>query len=876
MLTPGTRIGAYEVLALVGTGGMGEVYRARDLRLDRHVALKILPETFARDPERLARFEREAKMLAALNHPHIAQIYGIEAPDGRKALVMELVEGETLADRLAKGAMPLAEARRVARQIAEALEAAHEKGIVHRDLKPANVKIGADDTVKVLDFGLAKSSDADAATPHSDTMTSPAVTMQGVILGTAAYMSPEQARGKAVDKRSDIWAFGCVLYEMLTGQLAFAAASVTDTLSAITRDEPDWRLLPPDMPVDVTTLLKRCLHKDVSYRLRDIGEARILLSETRPFGTDAVARASYPGRWWALAAAVALIAALGGYFAGQRRIDPTTPLTTSFAQLTDQPGFERQPTISPDGRSVVFVSDARGNADLYLLRVGGRNTVLLTADSDAEDYAPAFSRDGNRIAFRSERGNGGIFVMDATGESVRRVSDFGFDPHWSPDGTSLVVAEEAIVDPMSRTSQSELWVIDVSTGARRRVASADAVAGKWSPGGRRIAYWARDRETGNRDLYTVASDGSEADAPIRVTNDAWVDWGPTWSPDGALLYFASNRGGTMNLWRVAVDETSGGARGEPEAITTPTAWSGWFEVTADGTRVVFTELDERSTIWTTAFDPAGGEIVGRPRAVLQGLAINSIDLAPGGDKIAFSQRGQPWEALGTIRIDGSGWSRLTSDDVYHRVPMWSPDARRLTFYRSIGIFTVMADGSDLRPVELPREFAHGVYPAWSPTGDRLAVATDAHYCVVDVSASPAKVLYSEPTPPGSTGFLPHSWSPDGRRVAGTNRRNVNRDRIYIRDALSGPARLVTEAGKSPIWLPDSRRLIYSSPTGIRLIDVDSTVHREVLPLPRSELLWGRVLSLSRDGRTLAYLQSQSEGDVWLMTIQPAAGPAATR
>src|SRR5437667_8126683 len=275
------RIGVYQIQAFLGAGGMGEVYRARDTKLGRDVAIKILPLIFTSDPERLARFEREARMLASLNHPHIGAIYGFEESDGVRALVLELVEGFTLADRLAKSSIPLNESLGIAKQIADALDAAHERGIVHRDLKPANIKITPDGTVKVLDFGLAKAAAGDSAGPESSQ--SPTVTAgrtsEGVILGTAAYMSPEQARGHAVDKRTDIWAFGCILYEMLTGRAAFARDTVTDTLAAIVEREPNWTALPAATPASVTRLLRRCLEKDAKQRLHDIADARIELGD---------------------------------------------------------------------------------------------------------------------------------------------------------------------------------------------------------------------------------------------------------------------------------------------------------------------------------------------------------------------------------------------------------------------------------------------------------------------------------------------------------------------------------------------------------------------------------------------------------------------
>src|SRR5580700_4558544 len=294
-LSKGTQLGPYEIVGAIGAGGMGEVYRARDARLGRDVAVKVLPETFARDAEKLSRFQREAKMLASLNHPNIAAIYGFEDSGSVHALVMELVEGPTLADRIARGAIPVEEALPIAKQIAEGVEYAHERGIIHRDLKPANIKIANNDAVKILDFGLAKALDADAS--QGDISSSPTIThmatQAGIILGTAAYMSPEQAKGKAVDRRTDIWAFGCVLYEMLTAKMAFSGESITETLAAVIREEPDWSLLPANTPKAIRNLLARCLKKDPRQRLQSIGDARIAIEEVLS-GAPAQAESSSP------------------------------------------------------------------------------------------------------------------------------------------------------------------------------------------------------------------------------------------------------------------------------------------------------------------------------------------------------------------------------------------------------------------------------------------------------------------------------------------------------------------------------------------------------------------------------------------------------
>ncbi len=373
-LTAGTRLGPYEITAQIGVGGMGEVYRATDKNLKRQVAIKVLPEAVAADAERLVRFQREAEVLASLNHPNIAIIHGLEKSDGVTGLVMELVEGPTLADRIAQGPIPIDEALPIAKQIAEALEAAHELGIIHRDLKPANIKLRPDGMVKVLDFGLAKATEPagvmSSSQSMSPTITTPAMTQMGMILGTAAYMSPEQARGKAVDKRADIWAFGCILFEMLTGKRAFRGEITSDVLAAVIHEEPEWGLLPSVIPPGVRAVLRRTLQKDPVERLRDIADARFRLQESVAedvSGVESVRRFRRAQRLaWLSGLLLATMVALGTWTiwrprapALDVRLEVTTPPTTSPQSLA----------ISPDGRTLVFVATSEGKSRLWLRRL---------------------------------------------------------------------------------------------------------------------------------------------------------------------------------------------------------------------------------------------------------------------------------------------------------------------------------------------------------------------------------------------------------------------------------------------------------------------------------------------------------------------------
>jgi len=505
---------------------MGEVYRARDTRLGRQVAIKVLLPAVAASTDRLARFEREAQTLASLNHQNIAQLFGIqEGPDG-SFLVMELVEGPTLADRIAQGPLPLDDALAIATQIADALEAAHEQGIIHRDLKPANVKVRADGVVKVLDFGLAKvaeRSDAVVDLSHSPTMTSPVLmTHAGIILGTAAYMSPEQARGQSIDQRTDVWAFGCVLYEMLTRRPAFGGATVTDVLASIIEREPEWQLLPAGTPQSVRRLLRRCLVKDPKRRLHHIADARIELADAAsdssgPGSTGAVmpARARRTTLPWVIAAVsmIVAIAAIGSLLARRpsRSLASGAPPEARVERLTYDPGITRMPAVSPDGRLMAYASDRAGDGglDIWVQQISGGTPLRLT-DDPADDSTPDFSPDGSQVIFRSERSGGGIYVVPALGGPARLIAAEGRGPRFSPDGSRIAYwtgqfRGEAVVNRTSRA-----FVVSLSGGTPTPLLPEFYVATDpvWSPDGRSLLVAGRRRQADEGlDWWIVPQDG---------------------------------------------------------------------------------------------------------------------------------------------------------------------------------------------------------------------------------------------------------------------------------------------------------------------------------------------------------------------------------
>jgi serine/threonine protein kinase len=411
-LASGTKLGPYEIVVLLGAGGMGEVYRARDTKLGRDVALKLLPPQFTADPDRIARFKREAQLLASLNHPHIGAIYGFEDAGNMPALVLELVEGETLDHRVRRGPFPLSEALAVAQQIAGALDAAHRAGIIHRDLKPSNVKITPDGVVKVLDFGLAKTLAAERSGSDKSTLTSGG-TSAGAILGTAAYMSPEQARGQPVDKQTDIWAFGCVLFETLTGSSAFGRETVTDTVAAVVGAEPEWKSLPANTPGSIRRLLTRCLQKDARRRLHDIADAQIELddamtppAEPAPVPTPRRwSRLALPALLLGIATAIVFLWAAHDKF-GRPAAEPSPP-DIRAARLTDLPGLEESPAISPDGRSVTFTGAVGGKRQVFVQLIAGGAPLQITRDT-VDHESPRWSPESSSILYFSPAVSGAV------------------------------------------------------------------------------------------------------------------------------------------------------------------------------------------------------------------------------------------------------------------------------------------------------------------------------------------------------------------------------------------------------------------------------------------------------------------------------------
>ena len=872
-LTPGTRLGAYEIVSSLGEGGMGEVYRARDPRLDREVAVKVLAPTLAMDRNALARFEREAMSVAKLSHPNILSIFEFAHDGGTAFVVMELVEGETLRARLTQGALPSRRAIAYALQIAKGIAAAHARGITHRDLKPENVMITRDDHVKILDFGLAKpieSGQTDA------TRAVGATTSAGMILGTFGYMAPEQVRGQAVDHRADMFAFGAVLYEMLSGQRAFAGDTAADSMSAIlTKDPPELDTSRMSISPGLDRIVRRCLEKSPELRFQsanDLAFALETLSTVSSSSSPAVAapqETPVPARgvsWlpWAIAAA-AIIAAAASWWPRDRGVAPEARWA-QFTRITESAGEESSPSLSPDGTTVVFAARTNGNLDIYSQRVGGRNATAIINDPRQHEGAPTFSPDGSQIAFHRSDATGGIFIAGATGESVRRVTETGFDPAWSPDAKQIAFATEEIWDPASRLGESTLFVVDAAGGSPRKAVEGDAVQPAWSPSGRYIVYWGNNG--GQRDLFTVPAAGG---TPVALTTDRAIDWSPIWSPDGRFVYFSSDRGTAMNLWRIPMNESTGKSAGEPEPVTTGVQASASLpRLSKDGSRLAFRSRVGSINPVAIPFDPvtlrAGTPVV---LDTQNNIRVPS-GVSPDGSQIAYFAIGEHQEDLFIGSRDGP-IRRVTDDPARDRAPVFTPDGRSLMFYSNRDgkwrPWIIGLDGGGLRKLADPP--AGAVYVFVSPKGDAIVFIGDSgrNVYTAALGTTPATVTELPGTVADGKFFSPTDWSPDGTQLAGNfNAASGRPSGVGVYD-LGKKAATILSADESyaGVWLPDNRRIVYFTNSGHQLVVLDTVTRARTvvdvrLPGPSTT----DVFTISPDGRTIYYGAVRAQADIWIV------------
>src|ERR1022692_627510 len=685
-LSSGTRLGPYEIQSPLGAGGMGEVYRATDSKLGRDVALKVILQEFAQDTQLMARFQREAQVLASLNHTNIASIYGLEDSGGVCALVMERVEGPTLADRIRQGAIPLEEALPIAKQIAEALEYAHERGIIHRDLKPANIKLTHDGKVKVLDFGLAKALQGDAGPrniSNSPTLTLEA-TKAGIILGTAAYMAPEQAKGKAVDRRADIWSFGVVLFEMLSGRQMYVGETATDIMAAVVRADPDWSMLPKNLQRRVRELLERCLVKDDKRRLRDIGDARLalddaMLEDAKPAPPEAAAGARPNPLWRALPWAIAAVAiAVAAWTFAHRNGSDAASREVMHLDIAYPPsvepisGLQGGPSISPDGQSIAMVGGREGVRRLYIRRLDRPEADEISNTAGAS--AASFSPDSKSVVFTQASGlitrlsladhQRAVLVQGADIEA--RVAWVSTDIVYSRGGALWIV-------PAQGGASRQLTVLDT---ARREVSHTDPVG---LPGGRVVLFSSLTTDVGTERIEAVSVDGQKRAVVIEHAR------APVWSPTGHLLF---GRDGAV--WAVPFDENSATSSGAtvpviPAGIVcTVGSGSLGFQLSSTGA-LVFVPAD---------FDSKRVVSVGRDASE---LALNlptdrygTPRISPDGRRLLVESHGSHLETLDLLR---GTHAKLTAVEMGTAYPSWTADGEGVVFRRFRVPFWAAADGS---------------------------------------------------------------------------------------------------------------------------------------------------------------------------------------
>jgi Tol biopolymer transport system component len=808
VLNAGHRIGSYEIVELLGAGAMGEVYRTRDTKLNREVALKVIPPSLAMNPDRLARFRREAQLLAALNHPNIAAIYGVEGAADPPALVLELIEGPTLAARIADGTLPFAEALRIARQIAEGLEAAHEQDIIHRDLKPSNIHVRADGLVKILDFGLAKSLAVEpvmTAEEGAPAAHQPRATGEGMILGTAGYMSPEQARGQAVDKRGDIWAFGCVLFEMLAGRPAFDGETMTDVLAAVVTAEPEWSALPADLPLGVRTLLRRCLKKDSRSRLQAIGDARIELDEITSAG-ERIGRANQVGakerRAW-LAAAVALVSAIL-YFTGNA---PTAPEMRVEVNVPSTAALFGTFAISPDGRQIVFAGLGDAGPRMWLRSLATATAEPLPGTEGAR--LPFWSPDGRSVAFFT-RSN--LLRIDIGGGLPQKLAETGGGQGgtWSADGVILFAPSNG--SPLFRAPPSgdkpvALTSLDPPRQTSHRFPS-------FLPNGRQFLFYVTGTEAG---IYLGSLDSQKTK---RLTTADTM--GAYLTPDWLLfVHQGSLVARHLDLSQAVLSGNPATVAEDVTAFSVSTAGS----VAYRGAR-----KDRRQLTW---FDRSGKTLgtVG----VSDETGILDPELSPDGRQVAAQRTVQG--NTDVWLLDETRTTRFTFNEAVDMVPVWSPDGSRIVFRTNRnGAFDLYekpssGNGEEKLLLESPENKVAEDW--WS----NFLV----YYTVDPVTAADVWIHQMDGGDPfvflETAAEENHAeFSPDGRWLA-YQANETGQNQIFVRpfQRAGGQWQVSTSGGTAPRWRSDGKELYY--------IGLDGTLMAVATPVSGASFVPGPPVGL---------------------------------
>jgi Tol biopolymer transport system component len=791
----GTRLAHYEITGHLGSGGMGEVYQATDSRLGRTVAIKILPETFVRDADRVARFEREARLLASLNHPNIAAIYGFEQSDRGHFLVMELIGGETLADQIARAPVPVDEALRIARQICEALEAAHNQGVIHRDLKPANIKVLSDGRVKVLDFGLAKMVEQQSSKPSaSDSPTlSMAATNAGVILGTAAYMSPEQAKGRPVDRGTDVFAFGCVLYEMLSGKRAFDGEDVTEILAHVLTREPDWNALPSMAPARLKELLKFCLQKEVKKRRRDAGDLVIDIDHITAGAPEPAVQSRANSRWAGIAAAffalVAIAAIVWSFRSGsavpEMHLAMVTPSTTEPTEFS----------LSPDGLSVVFIASNKGRQQLWLRRLDKAEAQPLAGTESAR--TSFWSADSHSIGFFA---SGKMLRLDLDGGPPQPLANLpdSFGATWNRDGTILFASSTA--GPLFRVSASGERPVAITHLEPSR--TYGHMTPRFLPDGRHFLFYA----TGTTDAQGIYVGSLDGGAPKRLTA---ADSHGEYLEPGYLLYIQQGA-----LLARKFDVNRGELSGNAQTVADSVAYispigRGGFSVSAKG-RIAYRvgTSARRQLVWY--------ERTGKRSVVAEPDANELLDaeLSPDGRRVALDRSVMSNRDIWLLDLLRGGMTRFTFDPAQDGFPVWSPDSTQIVFEsKRKGPYDLYLKSAGGTAAERPLlESEYDKWPMdWSRDGAYVLYYESNPNTAGDLMALPMTTPDKNPIPIAKGPFeeINGQFSPDTKWVAYETSES-GRPEIVVQGfpTASNKWQVSNGGGTQPRWSHDGKELYF--------------------------------------------------------------------
>jgi serine/threonine protein kinase len=884
----GSTVLHYKILEKLGEGGMGEVYKAQDTKLDRFVALKFLPSQMTASEDDKARFIQEAKAASAMNHPNVCTIYSIEEYNSQLFISMEYIEGKTLRDK--KDHLSEKQILEIGIQVAEGLAAAHEKGIVHRDIKPENIMIRKDGIVQIMDFGLAKLRETSGVSR---------LTKAGMTMGTMGYMSPEQIQGLDVDHRTDIFSLGVVLYELLAGESPFKGMHETAIMYEIVNvDPPPLSTVKEGIDPELDRIILECLEKDKDERCqsakelaKDLRKAKKSTGHTKSriykvnesalskeSGSSQISRSSGSvsidvfnhrfdlGKILSLKYLPWVLFVLTLAFVFYSQFFKSKPEVTSFdkfEQLTEQSGEELFPDISPDGNYITYTKSVNGIQHILLQRIGGGNAIDLTKDSKVDNYQSAFSPDGQLIVFRSERDGGGLFLMGSTGESVRRLTNFGYNPSWSPDGKKITFATELVIHPYSRNSTSSLRTAEISTGKTEKIYDGDAVQPNWSPNGKWIAFWGLPLGTGKRSIWVIKATGGN---PEEITKDNYINWSPFWSSDNNYLYFSSNRGGSMNLWKVGFNDNSGEFSSVIEPVITPSLSSVMAKTSSDGNKLIYVAQDTRANICKIGFDPVKETITGNPVAVTEGSKqFLYPSVSPDNKQLTAATFGQQ-EDIYIVNTDGSGFTRLTNDIYKDRAPAWSPNGRSIAFFSDRSgkyeVWKIDIDGSNLK--QLTQTNGTAAMPHWFPNRKEIVFNVDLNTYLLYLDST--KNLNTSILPEykeNSKYFFEHSVSPDGNYIAGMETDNTTgiHKGIMTYSLADKSYKKISDTGTGPVWLKDSKKILYLDNDKFYILNT-TTGNRKIIYDPQKSVLDAWSYTISPDNKWIYYIKEEKESDIW--------------